>query len=364
MNERVEKKCQEYKELRLKIQQEYRKALSEKELLRKNEFTNQELLRELKVLLQTTESFIKTKINTIEYTEAFDLNTFWKDANENILCIDGESTPATLEKMFMEEEFSSIRDNTVNAYKNLNDILTKIKKESSILDAGAQGENNLYNRLKILGNKVRILRNISYAVDDFVVEHDMIIISKCGIFTVEIKNWKQNSILDERGYLSNKHGKKANIVEQTMRHVHNLEQTLYTITNTEYNVYPIIAWVNETSKLDNRFTNLTVCNYNNIEFEILNEDKYKDRYSADEVDKLYGLLKEIQIPAKKYPLEFDRNLLIDSVTDVVTGWLFLPDAYELDDELSSSFVKKALLVVGGVVASAVGGFCYYLSKDN
>lgn len=56
--------------------------------------------------------------------------------------------------------------------------------------------------------------------------------------------------------------------------------------------------------------------------------------------------------------------MIDSVTDVVTGWLFLPDAYELDDELSSSFVKKALLVVGGVVASAVGGFCYYLSKDN
>ena len=239
-----------------------------------------------------------------------------------------------------------------------------MEKNISILEAGIQGEERLYNRLKILGDRVRILRNSSYAIDDFVVEHDMIIISRNGIFTVEIKNWKQDSIINERGILMTKYGQKTNIAEQTMRHVHNLEQTLYSMTKANYNVYPIIAWVNEDSKLDNCFQNLTVCNYNNIEFEILNADKYKDKYGTEEIDRIYGLLKEIQIPAKTFPLEIDRTVLVESIADLITGILFLPDAKEYENDSVNSLLVKIAIGVGGIILGAMGGFKYWLSKDD
>lgn len=364
MDERVNELCQNYKRLREQILQKYKQALLQNDLLRKNEYTNQELNIELQRLLQTTETFIKANISTIAYDKPFKLKAFWKEINEKIICIDGKATKKVDESTFCRSDFITIQNNTVNAYKNLSDIFSEMEKNISILDSGIQGEERLYNRLKILGDRVRILRNSSYAIDDFVVEHDMIIISRNGIFTVEIKNWKQDSIINERGILMNKYGQKTNIAEQTMRHVHNLEQTLYSMTKVNYNVYPIIAWVNEDSKLDNCFQNLTVCNYNNIEFEILNADKYKDKYGTEEIDRIYGLLKEIQIPAKTFPLEIDRTVLVESIADLITGILFLPDAKEYENDSVNSLLVKIAIGVGGIILGAMGGFKYWLSKDD
>ena len=48
--------------------------------------------------------------------------------------------------------------------------------------------------MKIIGNKIRIIQNARYVIeDDFSVEHDMIVISEYGIFSIEIKNWGLNS---------------------------------------------------------------------------------------------------------------------------------------------------------------------------
>ena len=47
-------------------------------------------------------------------------------------------------------------------------------------------------------------------------------ISEYGIFSIEIKNWGLNSHINEKGYLINKNGKSVNVIEQSMRHVHNL----------------------------------------------------------------------------------------------------------------------------------------------
>lgn len=239
-----------------------------------------------------------------------------------------------LDLKFSHKEFDRIREDMQGAYTFFCNCVSEINKNISILEPGVYGEDILYNRLKILGNKVRILRNVKYTVaPDFTVEHDMVIISPVGIFSLEIKNWKQDACIDEKGFLvTNEH--KMNLVEQVMRHIHNLEQVLEQETSITYNVYPIVVWVNQNAKIKNKFPQMIVCNYNNVEFELFNKDRYSDNYSQEEMNAIYDALKEKALESEEYTYGFTKNEFLKSLVGVIIGIKWISIVHEVEKDIT------------------------------
>ena len=210
--------------------------------------------------------------------------------------------------------------------------------------------------MKIIGDRIRIIQNARYVIDDdFSVEHDMIVISTYGIFSIEIKNWGLNSHINEKGYLVNKNGKSVNVIEQSMRHVHNLERVIQKEMYHNAEVHPLIVWVNEKSKITNDFKYVTVCNYNDVEFELFNSKKYNQIYSQEDVDAIYRKLQEIKIPEKKYDLDIDIDGLIESTPKFVAGLKLLPELVEIDKEMkeTDSSLPTVIGAVLGVILSLI-----------
>lgn len=94
-----------------------------------------------------------------------------------------------------------------------------------------------------------------------------------------------------------------------------------------------MRWVNEKSKITNDFKYVTVCNYNDVEFELFNSKKYNKIYSEEDVDVIYRKLQELKIPEKKYKLDVDIEGLITSAPRFVTGLKCLPDLVKVDREM-------------------------------
>ena len=257
---------------------------------------------------------------------------------------------------FSFDSIKELGDRMFNAYEKFFPIYKKIAQKEAILRQGIEGEKNLYNRLKIIGDRIRIIQNARYVIDDdFSVEHDMIVISTYGIFSIEIKNWGLNSHINEKGYLVNKNGKSVNVIEQSMRHVHNLERVIQKEMYHNAEVHPLIVWVNEKSKITNDFKYVTVCNYNDVEFELFNSKKYNQIYSQEDVDAIYRKLQEIKIPEKKYDLDIDIDGLIESTPKFVAGLKLLPELVEIDKEMkeTDSSLPTVIGAVLGVILSLI-----------
>lgn len=151
--------------------------------------------------------------------------------------------------------------------------------------SGFDGEERLYDSMKIIGDKIRILRNLRIQVDDLSVEHDMIIIAPTGIFTIEIKNYKSGATIDKTGLLTADR-KTLNIANQARRHSYNLKRLLGYF-NYPFEIYPIIVWANDHAKINSQFKYIPVCYCNTLEYEIFDKNKYKGNYSERDIEEIY-----------------------------------------------------------------------------
>lgn len=369
-------KCCDYYKIERELQRKFKNQLKYNGFLKKEYYSNDEAVRRLNCLLDIINTFFVNNVKS-EYLnnrkDHFDFFKIWRKFNRDVAYMDerlnfsnkveqlgGLGQVYEIETIelykFSFDSIKELGDRMFNAYEKFFPIYKKVVQKEAILRQGIEGEKNLYNRLKIIGDRIRIIQNARYVIDDdFSVEHDMIVISAYGIFSIEIKNWGLNSHINEKGYLVNKNGKSVNVIEQSMRHVHNLERVIQKEMHHNAEVHPLIVWVNEKSKITNEFKYVTVCNYNDVEFELFNSKKYSQIYSQEDVDAIYRKLQEIKIPEKKYDLDIDIDGLIESTPKFVAGLKLLPDLVEIDKEMkeTDSTLPTVIGAVLGVILSLI-----------
>lgn len=210
--------------------------------------------------------------------------------------------------------------------------------------SGVDGEERLYDSMKIIGDKIRILRNVTIQTDDLSVEHDMIIIAPTGIFTIEIKNYKSGATIDKTGLLTADR-KTFNIANQARRHSYNLKRLLGYF-NYPFEIYPIIVWANDHAKINSQFKYIPVCYCNTLEYEIFDKNKYKGNYSERDIEEIYKYIKQQSLPEKEYPLGIDIPKYVKSYLEFLVAISFWADVGngEIGDEPPSG----ASLTVKGI----------------
>ncbi len=196
----------------------------------------------------------------------------------------------------------------------------KMKKFHSIAVNGIKGENATFNALKMLDYKIRILQNVNTYLDTEVVEHDVLIISESGIFTIEIKYVSTDVEITEQGML-----KRKNIIEQTRKHIHSLKRLLIDTKYSEIPVYSIIVFSNDSCNVVSKNKNITVCYRNDIENIIFDENKYPLCLTKEDCIEIEEIISEKgkNIKAIKYPLDIDENVYYEKLAKYVDSELNL-----------------------------------------
>lgn len=314
MNKRAREYQNGLEEVRKKIKEEWDKQ----GLLKKKNYIMEDAYKELKKSRIFFDNITKNMLRNDKGIFDDVLGNDILDYGQ-IFRISDESIFEPLRTWTAPEKIEPLYVDTIQAdesYLLRNSISTKEK----IIEAGLRGEERLYQATNIIGDKIKILRNIRLKVDDLEVEHDMIIIAPTGIFTIEVKNLKDNHVIDEKGVLRNlkdKRKKTYNVAEQSRRHIHNLNRFFGTISSDKFNIYSIIVWANDDSKVISNFKFIPVCYCNTLEYEIFDTQKFKQVYSPEEVEYIYNILADNVLPEKAYPIGIDIKQYVDTYIDVI-----------------------------------------------
>lgn len=225
------------------------------------------------------------------------------------------------------------------------DKMEEVEKEYGRLKKGIEGETKVRESVNLFSDKVKIIQNSHFIFDDIDVEVDLLIISKKGVFCIEVKNWRDDAVLDEKGFLRRKRNNEEekdgkNIVGQMKRHKHCLRRMLEKGLGKEVPVYSVFLWQNNSSKLEVKFSDITVCYTNTLEDEIFNND-HEDMLNEEQLIVLENFLNFNRKSERKYKLVVDKTFF-KTFKDVAT---FIYDT-ELDivrkeaDKLSYKINEK------------------------
>lgn len=195
----VKEKSFEYYKVENELQRKFVKQLEYNGFRKKEYYSNDDAAKRLSLLLDIINNFFVDNVKS-EYLnnrkDHFDFFKIWRKFNRDVAHIDeridvlntveyvDDNGKIYEQKRYELYEFSfdtieGLGKRMLNAYNKFSPIYKKIAQREAILRQGIEGEKNLYNRLKIIGNKIRIIQNARYVIeDDFSVEHDMIVISE------------------------------------------------------------------------------------------------------------------------------------------------------------------------------------------
>lgn len=182
------------------------------------------------------------------------------------------------------------------------------------LEFGQKGEERAAEAMKLLGSRVLCLQNLRLKYDNLDIEHDLVIIAPTGIFSVEVKNKRNNGTISEKGILkSGAHSE--NLIEQIRRHTNSLSRYLEDIYKKQpqmkkkLKVYPIILWANDRSNVKDHFREVPVCYINRLEYEVFKKEKYTANLNRKEMEDICSRLKKRKQQNRLYPLCVDRDYM-------------------------------------------------------
>ncbi len=225
------------------------------------------------------------------------------------------------------EERGYIRDDAILQYRLILDAVEKfitnqsarerfsfyeeqLRNQLKILEVGKKGEEAVFEAMELLGSRIKYLTNIRFKYKNIDVEVDLIVIAPTGIFSIEIKNWKHDAVLNDKGILESRtdKNKKTNIIEQIRRHENCIyrilveDETGVNLCNKDLKVYSIILWQNLDSNLTDNFKRLPVCCVNDLEYEIADRSKYTYDFSDIQIEEIYNFLCCKKEGERKYEL--------------------------------------------------------------
>lgn len=225
-----------------------------------------------------------------------------------------ETLPEKHPDFISEESCIKFKDNWVRMCHTYN-----------ILKKGASGEEKVAEVLRLFDDQIRILKNCT--IDHY--EHDFIVISHSGIYTIEVKNLYGQYELTETGILkctTRGNTKSQDVALQSKKHLHTLRRCL-----TKCNVYSsdipireIICSAEPNFTITDNYHFLPVCYYNTLD-KILLPNSGKAVLSAEEMEEIEKFLLDNQSEAYKYDVflpygEIDSyDLFIENLADILSG---------------------------------------------
>lgn len=195
-----------------------------------------------------------------------------------------------------------------------------IEEEKSILEAGREGEQETVKALQLIGPRIKYLSNARFIYDDVDAEHDLIVIAKTGIFTIEVKNYSHDAYLNSNGILFYRN-RQTDLIQQIRRHQNCLWRILHENSNLmnkitgDCDIHSIILWQNKDSDIEDDFGKVPICCINDLEYEIPDTSKYKGNLSDSDIEKIYHYLHINREKDRRYPL----NVPEDFVDLVING---------------------------------------------
>lgn len=247
--------------------------------------------------------------------------------------------------IFTNDESIAILNNILNIIKDYDSLLSKLKskvwddesqrlvycsdylpfiyleddiqRQLSILQAGKKGENNVADVLKLYKDDMHVFNNYRFWQGEYAVEIDDLVVSKNGIFSIEIKNWSEDCLINEAGFLTRKNSKDSkpkNIAFQSEQHIRNLQAMLKNsnVNIPQNNFYEVLCFANPKANVDNKFPYISWCYTNEIGRLLMDTDKYPNVFSDDEVNAICEYIEKQRIEDGKYPLKITEDVKIDN----------------------------------------------------
>ena len=218
---------------------------------------------------------------------------------------------------FSEESFVVFKDNW-----------SRMIRSYAALKRGLRGEEKVAEVLKLFDDRLIILPNYVWGY-----EHDFVVVTPYGIFTIEVKTLKGNYILTETGILK-QIGENNNIsidvALQSKKHIESLRRNLKgcSILNENIPLQEVICSAEPEFTIKNEYHYVPVCYYNTIDKELLPSN-------GETV-----LTKEEMQEIARYLLDHQEETFLYD--------LFLPQG-EIDSE--ESFIKSFAEVASGITGA-------------
>lgn len=202
---------------------------------------------------------------------------------------------------------------------------SKLLSACSILRSGIQGEDKVAEVLTLVDDKLCFLRNYRWGC-----EHDFVVLTPYGIFTLEVKTLRGDYILTETGMLKSRSDPKAkgkDVVFQSKKHVETLRRNLKGCPafHSGIPLRPVICSGEGDFTIRNQFPDIPVCYYNTIDRVLLPEPAPEPVLTENEIETLREFLLEHQEDEWKYDLfapqgELDsREAFLDSFAAVAAA---------------------------------------------
>lgn len=236
-----------------------------------------------------------------------------------------DSVQKRLNSFLCSPEYKFITSNRSADYKNdyyyrvtknmenyLDSRKRYLNKEYRICQSGIEGELVVNNELKFNSN-LRKLSNIRLEFKDrnqvYSFENDMIILSRKGIFLIEIKNYHFDVLIDSSGRWMKKMKYSSelmfNVATQNNRHVGLLDSFLKKHTNIDVESKSVIVVANYDYNVLN-MSNQVVLRPSDVYMHIMN---YPDIYTDKQLDELENILSENALPLKEYAIfDYEREI--------------------------------------------------------
>lgn len=238
-----------------------------------------------------------------------------------------------------------LMDNII--YKNVINELTDLSERIGGLKNGGKGEWLVKNSLSFLHGTNRVLRNVYLDTPNGKCEYDFIVITKDGLFILEVKHSKTPTIIDSLGNfkkVGGHHSYQYNIADALKEKEYvlfnSLTEELQEILPIE-RIHSVMVIVGNTA-VDNHCNGLEVCSHGTV-------CRYIERFRTDEhdlyiteMDELFNYIDScktkayypIGIDIERYCADFAELIgLIDSAVHDYDDFDDIDDAPDCDDEL-------------------------------
>lgn len=205
-------------------------------------------------------------------------------------------------------------DTFISNWRNVN-------RSYKTLVRGARGEAKVLEVLRLYDDRIHILPGYTWDC-----EHDFVVISPFGIFTVEVKNLWGEYVITETGWLkpiSNQTTKPKDVALQSKRHIETLRRNLRNCGafSDDIPMFEIICSAEPSFSITDEYGYIPVCNYNTLD-KILLPLGGKVVLSEEQMLEIKNYLVEHWMPPFTFPCgDFDsRDSFIRTFADIASGF--------------------------------------------
>ncbi|SFC88887.1 nuclease-related domain-containing protein [Clostridium uliginosum] len=171
-------------------------------------------------------------------------------------------------------------------YILLKDLFIAKRKDKMIRIAGEEGESKVKNVLKSLDKKsYKVMSGFYLKGNSLTQELDSIVISKKGIFNIEVKNFSGNITINKSGEWTRIKNNKVETLKNPKEQVERHHKVIKEVVGSEVKVVDILVIANNKATLSIKGnTNFKILLYEELD-EYINNYKSDSSYNMEELEK-------------------------------------------------------------------------------